>query len=350
MGSAFTEHLDAIVVGAGFSGICLLHFLRQRGFNAKIYESAQGLGGVWEANDYPGARTDVPIPGYELGLEEIWKEWNWKETYPSQPELKEYFKFVDQKLQISKDTRFGARISAAEFDDEANEWVVQTTSGLHSRARFLLPCLGYGSTPYIPHIQGLNSFEGLAFHSTMWPQGLDVRGKRVGIIGTGATGVQVIQEMGPLVEHLTVFQRTINTCMPSWLRSFEPGEQDEMKKDYPRSLEARKMTWGGIESSPVLKSAMDVTQEEREAVFEAAWAKGGFRVLTDSFQDLIMNEASNTALYDFWRRKVVARIEDPKIADKLGKFGPYLKGENMLSQAIQHLQNPRIPSLQSERR
>lgn len=325
MGSAYTEHLDAIVVGAGFSGICLLHFLRQRGFKAKIYEAAEGIGGVWGVNDYPGARVDIDIPFYQLDFEEIHQEWTWTENFPGQPELKKYFEFVDQKLQISKDTRFGARISKAEYDNVANEWVVDTTSGFHSRATFLLPCVGYASKPYIPTISGLKSFGGTAFHSTAWPKELDLTGKRVGVIGTGASGVQIIQEIGPLVGHLTVFQRNINTALPSWLRSFQPGEHDEMKKQCRTILEARKIGFGGVDAEPTLANAMDVREEERQAVFERCWAKGAYHILTDNFQDCVTSEASNAALYEFWRRKVGARIHDPEIQEKLGELNSHLK-------------------------
>ena len=348
MGSAFTEQLDAIVIGAGFSGVCLLHFLRKRGFKAKIYEAAKGFGGVWDANDYPGARTDVPIPSYQLDIEEIWKEYTWKETMPSRGELKDYFKFIDQKLEIGKDTRFDARIIRAEFDTEIGEWTVETTSGLHSRAKFLLPCVGYGSTPYLPNIQGLLSFEGRAFHSTEWPKDFNIHGKKVGVIGTGATGVQVVQEIGPHVGRLTVFQRTINTAIPSWLRSFKPGEIDEMRKTLPESLECRKSGGFGTEGQPIMKSAMEFSEEEREAKYRDLWAKGGFHLLTDNYYDLILNEASNTTMYNFWRKKVHERIHDPERAEKLGKSECQWSARDMLTSDMKRQKNLHIQSSPSD--
>ncbi len=350
MGSASTEQLDAIVIGAGFSGVCLLHFLRKRGFNAKIYEAAKGFGGVWDANDYPGARTDIPIPSYQLDIEEIWKEYIWKETMPTRGELKDYFKFIDQKLEISKDTYFDARIIKAEFDAETGEWVVETTSGLHSRAKFLLPCVGYGSTPYLPNIQGLLSFEGRAFHSTEWPKDLDIRGKKVGVIGTGATGVQVIQEIGPEVGHLTVFQRTINTGLPSWIRSFKPGEIEEMRKTLPETFESRKTGGFGTEGHTIMKSAMDFSEEEREANYEDLWAKGGFHLLTDNYYDLILNEASNTTMYNFWRKKVQERIHDPELAEKLGKSDSWWSAQDMLTLDMKRPKNLHTRSSPSDHR
>jgi cation diffusion facilitator CzcD-associated flavoprotein CzcO len=200
-----TERLDAIIIGAGFSGIYLLHELRKRGFTAKIYEAADGLGGVWYANRYPGCRTDIEIPFYQLDTEEVWRGWTWKERFPTQPELQSYFRHVDQKkLEISRDTHFGTRVETAKYDSESDEWVVSASIGLVGRAKFLLPCIGYAPTPYIPDIPGLRSgtFKGHCFHSAAWPEGLDIKGKRVGIIGAGSTGVPLIQELGPVVGHL----------------------------------------------------------------------------------------------------------------------------------------------------
>ena len=323
MSSDDVEHLDVIIVGAGFSGICLLHSLRRRGFKAKIYEAAHGLGGVWEANHYPGARTDIEIPFYQFDYEEIWKEWIWKDSHATQQELLDYFAFVDQKLEISKDTRFGTRISAADYDSDADEWVVTAENGIVGRARFLLPCLGYGSKPYTPDIKGLETFKGPCFHSTAWPQDFDLKGKKLGIVGTGSTGVQLIQELGPKVEHLTVFQRTLNIAIPSHQRELSETEQQEWRKDFlPKTMKARRWTHAGTDGSHVPKSAMDVSDEEREAVFEKCWARGGLHIIAGNFNDIVKNERSNRKLYDFWRKKVGPRIRDPQMLEKLGEFPP----------------------------
>ena len=229
MGSAddSVEHLDAIVIGAGYSGIYLLNALRKTGFKTKLYEATDGLGGVWNMNDYPGARTDVDIPFYQLDIEEVWRNWTWKESFPSQPELQEYFKFVDQKLKINKDVHFNTRVKTADYDVDAEEWVVTTSSGLVGRARFLLPCLGYGTDPYIPAIRGLDTFEGQSFHSTAWPQGLDVQGKHLGIIGTGATGVQLIQELGPSVKTLVCFVKPFRRPIIDFCRLSSKGKSTQ---------------------------------------------------------------------------------------------------------------------------
>ena len=201
----YIDDIDVIVVGSGFGGTWLLYRLRNAGFTAKIYEAGGDVGGVWWWNHYPGSRVDSHVPYYQFSLEELWREWNWTEKFPSQAEVKNYFDFVDKRLAISKDCRFNTRVTAAEFDHTLDRWIVTTKDGRVGRAKYLVPALGYASKTYTPYIKGLETFDGPCFHSVDWPKGLDVKGKRVGVVGTGSTGVQIIQELGPQVEHLVGF-------------------------------------------------------------------------------------------------------------------------------------------------
>jgi len=198
-----TEELDALIVGSGFGGIWLLYHLRKLGFKAKIYEAGQDLGGIWYWNCYPGARVDSDVPLYEYSLEEIWREWTWTERFPSWEELREYFKFVDKKLDISKDCHFNTRVTAAEFDKEKDQWIIATEDGLVTRAKYFLPCTGFAAKRYVPPFKGLETFEGECHHTAVWPQnGIELRDKKIGVIGTGASGVQVVQEVGPIAKNL----------------------------------------------------------------------------------------------------------------------------------------------------
>lgn len=204
-----TEELDVLVVGGGFAGVYQLEHLRSRGFAVKLYEAGSEAGGVWHWNQYPGARVDTPATGYQLSDERIWSEWNWSEVYPGQEELQEYFRFVVDKLDLAKDLRCDSRVVAARFDEDEAKWTVETRDEktgetFLTRARFLLPMLGTGSKALYPNIPGLDDFRGDWFHTSRWPKGYDVTGKRVAVIGTGASGVQVIQTIAPDVGNMTV--------------------------------------------------------------------------------------------------------------------------------------------------
>jgi len=315
--------LDVLIVGAGFAGLYQLHHLRKLGFSVKAYEAAPGLGGIWYWNCYPGARVDSHVPVYEYSMEEIWKDWHWKERFPGGEELKAYFQHVDKKLDLSKDISFNKRVTAAEFDQDNNQWHIQSDDGEFTRARFVLFCTGFAAKHYVPDYPGLESFEGPCHHTAKWPQqGLDFRGKRVGVIGNGASGVQVIQEASQQASHLTVFQRTPIIALAMQQRQFTPEIQQAMKADYPATYQKRKESFGGFDYDINFQSALAVTPEEREAVFEKAWAKGGFNFWSNTFIDILMNEEANLTAYEFWRRKVHARIDDPATAELLAPKTP----------------------------
>jgi cyclohexanone monooxygenase len=198
-----TEELDVIIVGAGFAGIYLLDRLRSMGMSVQVFEAGSGPGGVWHWNCYPGARVDSPGPMYQFSREDLWRDWKFSELYPSWEEIREYFRYVDEKLALSRDICFNRRVNAAEFDAARNRWTVRSSDGSVSRPRYLVLCTGLSSKPYIPDLPGLSDFAGERHHTALWPQqGLDLKGMRVGVIGTGASGVQMAQEAAAVAAHL----------------------------------------------------------------------------------------------------------------------------------------------------
>jgi cation diffusion facilitator CzcD-associated flavoprotein CzcO len=317
------EDLDVVVVGAGFTGLYQLHRLRQHGFSVRLFEAGADLGGIWYWNCYPGARVDTHVPMYEFSSEELWRDWDWTERFPSWEELRRYFKYVDQKLDLSKDIVFNTRVEAADFDEDRRRWVVRTQEGGLVRTRFLVLCTGFAAKPYIPDLKGLDRFAGAKHHTAWWPQsGLDLTGKRVGVIGTGASGVQVVQEAAAVAAELTVFQRTPILALAMQQCALDKAAQVEAKRDYPARFARRSESFGGFDFHASGKSALEVSPAERRAVYEASWAAGGFSFWASTFYDVMMNLEANRTAYDFWREKVQARIRDPKLAEKLAPKEP----------------------------
>ena len=316
--------LDALIIGAGFNGLYQLYRLRERGFSVRVFDAGADLGGIWYWNCYPGARVDSHVPNYEFSMEEVWRDWNWSERFPGWDELRRYFHHVDKKLNLRGDVQLNTRVTAAAFDAQRSEWLVHSSDGRQTRARFLIPCMGFAAKAYVPDIPGLETFAGPCYHTARWPQdGLDMTGRRVGVIGTGASGVQVIQEAGKVASQLTVFQRTPMIALPMQQRRLDEQTQREMKKDYPdvfRRRAASSSSFFDIVSDK--RSALEVSEEQRLEVFEAAWQKGGFHFWAGTFRDVLDNEEANLLAYEFWRDKTRARIRDPATADKLAPMQP----------------------------
>jgi len=323
-GADTPEVLDALIIGAGFSGLYQLYRLRERGFRVRVLEAAADLGGIWYWNCYPGARVDSHVPNYEFSMDELWRDWNWTERFPAWDELRRYFAYVDAKLDLSRDVRFDTRVTAARFDADAEQWEIECADGHRSRARFLIPCTGFAAKAYVPDLPGLERFAGPCFHTAHWPQdGLDLTGRRVGVIGTGASGVQVIQEAGNVASQLTVFQRTPNLALPMRQQALDEQTQRAMKAHYPEWFRRRAQSNGGLyDIAADERSALAVSPEERLAAFESAWQKGGFHFWAGTFSDIILNEEANRLAYEFWRDKTRARIDDPVVADKLAPNDP----------------------------
>ncbi|NOV23805.1 MULTISPECIES: flavin-containing monooxygenase [Cupriavidus] len=312
------DHYDVLIVGAGFSGVYQLYNLRKRGFKVRLLEAAPDIGGIWYWNCYPGARVDTQVPIYEFSDETLWKDWTWKELFPGWEELREYFHYVDSKWHVRKDMQFNARVASANFDEAKKQWTLETTGGEQFQGRYVILCTGFAAKPYIPKIDGLESFSGPKPHTGVWPQeGLDFKGKRVGVIGTGASAVQVIQEAAKTASHLTVFQRTMNMALPMGPRQTNSEMQARMKEAYPERYALRRRTFAGFDMDFLPVGAMEVSPEERQATYEAVWAKAGFHPWLATFNDVLSNKEANDTAYAFWRDKTRARINDPEIASKM---------------------------------
>lgn len=317
------EELDVLVVGAGFAGIYQLDRLRDLGHSVKIWEAAPAPGGIWYWNRYPGARVDSVGAIYQFTYKDLWKDWEFPVRYPGWQELRQYFAYVDSKLDFTKDTQYNKRVVGAEFDSEANQWVVHAEDGTTVRCTYLVPCTGFGSKPYIPDFQGLENYRGIKTHTGQWPQeGLYPTGKRVAVIGTGASGVQVIQEWSPLADELTVFQRTPVTALPMWQRILDSDEHAENKSWFPERIERTHNSFACFDLDFIPQNAVDATPEERNETFEKLWAIGGFQFWVGIYQDTLFSEEANRYAYDFWRDKTRARINDPELAEKLAPTDP----------------------------
>ncbi|MDA1074438.1 MAG: NAD(P)/FAD-dependent oxidoreductase [Proteobacteria bacterium] len=319
-----SDVLDVLIIGAGFNGAYQLYRLREAGFNVRIYEAGDRLGGIWYWNCYPGARVDTHVPNYELSIEAVWKDWNWSERFPGWDELRRYFEHVDKTLDLSKDIEFNTWVSGAEFDDTTNQWTVHTADGRSTQTRFLIACMGFAAKAYIPEFEGLGDFEGPCHHTAHWPQdGLDMTGKRVGIIGTGASGVQVAQEAAAVASHVTVFQRTPMIALPMRQRKLDAETQTKNKAGYPALFRQRAVSTSSIHDIIAdERGAKEVPDEVRQAVFEVAWQKGGFHFWVGTFADILQDEQSNLMAYEFWRDKTRARLNDPWLKEKLAPTKP----------------------------
>ncbi len=324
MGSPGGELFDAVVVGAGFSGLYQLYQLREHGFRVLLLEAGSGPGGVWQQNCYPGARVDSHVPNYELSIEAVWRDWIWTERFPGWEELQRYFRHVVERLDLARDIRFDTKVASAAFEGEHDVWAITTADGTTVRACTFILCTGFASKPYTPDIAGLGSFLGDCHHTARWPRGgVSFMGQRVGVVGTGASGVQIVQEAGRDAAHLTVFQRSPVTALPMQQRRLSEREQLDAKEHYPEMFRIRNEPPGSfydIVRQDV--SALAVSDEERNAVYQSAWNLGGFHFWAGTFKDVLVDEAANRTAYDFWRNKTVARLRDPRVAELLAPTEP----------------------------
>ncbi len=326
MSSTTAQHYDAIIIGAGVTGLYQLYRLRELGLSVRVIEAAGGVGGTWFWNRYPGCRFDSESESYAYSFsKELLQEWDWTEHYSPQPETLRYLNHVADKFDLRKDIQFNTRVRAATFDADANCWEVEAESGGRARARYLITALGPLSAPMMPNIPGMEDFRGASFHTFNWPAdpngwgGKDVgyAGKRVGIIGAGATGVQVIQEVAKTAGHLTVFQRRPNWCTPLGNSPISAEEQARIKASYPEIFDKCKTSFASMVHDSDPRSALDVSAEEREALFEKLYPGPGFSLWLGAFGDILTNKQANDLISGFVARKIRQRVKDPKIAEKL---------------------------------
>jgi cyclohexanone monooxygenase len=319
-GDAVREgRLDVIIVGAGFSGLYMLHRLRQQGLIVSVLEAAPEVGGTWYWNAYPGARCDVESMDYSYSFSpELDQEWEWTEKYASQPEILGYLQHVAMRFDLRKDIRFNTRVTAAVFDDEACRWQLTAEGGERFAAQFCIFATGGLSAPLAPPFPGLDRFEGQWYTTQQWPhEPVDFKAKRVAIIGTGSSSVQ----SGPIIaeeaERLTVFQRTPSFSVPGRNGPLPPEEQAERKADYPRVREIVRASALGMHLNVSEKSALELAPEERQAEMEMRWTLGGTPRFMMSFADLLVNAASNDIAADFLRDKIREVVDDPQVAELL---------------------------------
>ena len=313
------EHV--VVVGAGFAGLYTLYRLRERGMSARVFETGTDVGGTWYWNRYPGARCDVESLQYSYSFSpELRKEWTWSERYGGQPEILRYIKHVADRFDLRRDIKFNTRVKSAVFNDETNLWTVETDQGDVVLATFCIMATGCLSTPYEPAYPGLEDYQGDIYHTGTWPHDeVDFSGKRVGIIGTGATAIQIIPVVAEQVEHLTIFQRTANYSIPGHNRPADPEVEREFNAHYDARLDKARHSFGGITGHPPPRvSALEETPEERNRFFEERWADGGgtFSMLT-TYRDLLVSREANDLAADFVRDKIRSIVKDPEVAELL---------------------------------
>jgi cation diffusion facilitator CzcD-associated flavoprotein CzcO len=315
--------LDVLVIGAGFSGLYLLDRLRDLDFTVKAWDSADGLGGIWWWNCYPGARVDTTGALYQLAHKDVWKDFGFDELYPGYAGVREYFEHLDEKLDLVKDIEFGTLAAQAQWDDVAELWTVYSSEGRKQRARVVLVATGFGAKPLYPDIPGIDDFAGVCHHTARWPQdGVDLAGKRVVVLGTGASGVQVFQEAAKEAAEVTLFQRTPNLALPMCQRPLDDGDNEAIREGLPERFAVRVKTGAGLDFDFIPEDAFAVTEEERLATYERFWQGGGFPLWIGLYQDLLMDESANRTFYDFWRSKVHERVHDPETAELLAPATP----------------------------
>ncbi|ALJ13892.1 flavin-containing monooxygenase [Sphingopyxis macrogoltabida] len=311
--------VDAIVIGAGMSGMYQLHLLRQLGLGVQVIEAGSEVGGTWYWNRYPGCRFDSESYSYCFSFdEEMLQEWDWSEHFAPQPETFAYLRRVADKLDLRRDIRFDTRVASAHWQEREGHWLVRCEDGYEARARYLVTAVGILSIPVIPNFPGRDSFAGPSFHTSDWPRGgIELAGKRVAVVGTGATGVQVIQEMAKVAGHLTVIQKEPNWCKPLCNAPIAPEEMADIKARYAEIFRSCRESDAGFVHNWDPRTTFEVGDEEREAFYERKYGERGFAFWLSNFSDLAVDEKAARLASDFLARKIRSRVNDPETAEKL---------------------------------
>jgi cation diffusion facilitator CzcD-associated flavoprotein CzcO len=317
--NAAATDVDAIVVGAGVSGLYQLHRLRSLGLSVRVFEAGHDVGGTWYWNRYPGARFDSESYSYGYSFSrELVADWRWSEHFAAQPETLGYLQHVAERFDLRRDITFNARVTAATWDDGARSWTVALDDGSTHRARFVILAIGVLSVPKRPDIEGLGDFEGRCLHTGEWPhEPVDTTGCRVGVIGTGASAVQLITELAKSVGHLSVFQRTASWCAPLGNGPIDEETQRDVHARAEEIFERCRTTFGGFLHDSDRRKALEVSAEERTAFYEELYAQPGFAIWMGNFRDVLVNEEANATLSEFRAGKIRARVEDPQRAETL---------------------------------
>jgi cation diffusion facilitator CzcD-associated flavoprotein CzcO len=310
--------VDVVVVGAGFAGLYALHRLRSDGWTVQAFEAADGVGGVWYWNRYPGARCDVESVDYSYSFdEELQQDWDWSEKYATQPEILCYLNHVADRFDLRRDIAFNTRVTDIVLEEAALRWQIRTEGGDVVSARFCVLAVGPLSNANIPAIDGLESFAGAIYHTAHWPHdGVDFTGKRVGVIGTGSSGIQAIPCIAGQAAQLHVFQRTANYSVPAGNVPLDEATRRQHKADYGERRRLSMASGGGSPHQPHPRSALQVSDDERQAAYEKRWQLGGV-LFSKTFPDQMVNREANDTARVFWEQKVRAIIDDPATAELL---------------------------------
>ena len=310
--------IDAVIVGAGFGGMYMLHCLRKLGFNAQVFEGGDDVGGTWYWNRYPGARCDIESMQYSYSFsEDLDQEWDWTEKYAPQPEILAYAKHVADRLDLRRDIKFNTRVTSANFDEGRNQWTVTTDKGDKVEARFCIMAVGCLSAANKPPFEGMDDFSGPIYHTGEWPhEGVDFTGKKVAVIGTGSSAIQSIPLIAAQASDLTVFQRTATYSVPAWNEAVDPAKAAEVKANYPDLRAKARARPTGFYFPFNMQPAMDASPEERRAKYEEAWERGGLPFL-GAFGDLLFEKEANDTVAEFAREKIRSVVKDTATADLL---------------------------------
>ena len=310
---------DVVIIGAGAAGLYALHRVRGLGLSARVFEKGDGVGGTWYWNRYPGARCDVESWDYCYTFsEELEQDWEWTERFPTQPELERYFNHVADRFDLRRDIEFNIRVEQARFDDEQNRWLVRTSNGATVSARFVVSAAGCLSEMNTPRIEGADTFAGQQIHTARWPKGgLDVTGMRVGVIGTGSSGVQAIPQLAKQADHVFVFQRTPQFAVPARNRFLDDATLEELKHNYRERWALKRSNPVGMgRRPPEVPSAVEADEATRNRALEDSWALGG-PGFARTFDDVMTNAESNQITSAFVRDKIREKVDDPEVADAL---------------------------------
>ena len=316
---AASEEFDVVVVGAGLSGLYTLIRMRELGLRVCVIERGHDVGGTWFWNRYPGARCDIESVDYCYSFsKELLKEWSWSERFATQPEILQYIEFVADTFDVRRDIRFSTRVIAAEFDESCDRWQVSTSDGRTLNCQFLILAVGNLSEPKKPDIPGVDTFSGESLHTAEWPSGgFDFTGKRVGVVGTGSSGIQAIPIIARQAEHLHVFQRTPNYSMPARNAALDSSYVEEVLEDYESRRDLCRWSDAGTPFPPAQKGALEVSDDERQEMYARGWQRGGINSLSYAFTDFFTSEEANATAQEFVRARIRELVHDPSTAAAL---------------------------------
>lgn len=323
MASQHQADYDVIAVGAGFAGLGLIHYMREAGLSIRVFDKASDIGGTWTWNRYPGAASDSECYYYCLTFsKELLQEWKWSVRYPGWEENLSYMHFVADKCDMWPHIELNTEIVSADFQEDSGLWLVKTAGGEEYTAKYFVSAMGMISEPVIPKFKGMENFKGDCFHSARWPEGLDVAGKRVGIIGAGATTVQMLPVVAETAASATVFQRTANFIMPAVQKPMTPEWEKEIKENYDEIIaKCRNHVFGMAFDSPVGRTIAETPAEEVQKILEEHWPQGSFRFVFETFDDLLADPESNRIVGEFVLSKMKERVNDPEVAEMLTPKG-----------------------------